>query len=268
MCMSMKYKAVILLLFCCVLLDTSGCVRINSASLDEFLLVVARNRDVEALDRLIERAGHIDARDTLGRTFLYISALHGYIEFVDHLLQRGADPTLGKSGRSSLHAAAQTGRIEIIELLLEAGVDVDIRCRQERTTPLMRSARNVHSETVSLLLAHGADPLARDRSQHNALNGIRKPVGMDDEAFDTNVERTITLLAEAGVDVNHESRRLRTPLMRLCYIGSEVGVKTLLKFGADPRAVNRNGKSVLDFAEGNDALTRLIKEAINTAGSD
>lgn len=71
-----------------------------------------------------------------------------------------------RAGISPLHLAAERNRDEVLEMLVEAGLDVNAQLSEERsqlyedrrTTPLYFAVINNNVHAVRLLLAAGADP--------------------------------------------------------------------------------------------------------------
>ena len=83
---------------------------------------------------------------------------------------------------SFLLAAARGGRLLECQSLLELGADTEYNANDERNnedTPLLAAVRNGHRAVVSLLLAHGADPLRCDRDNNTVLHIIADSTGDD-----------------------------------------------------------------------------------------
>ena len=182
-------------------------------------------------------------------------------------------------GRSPLRAAAYHGHDECVSLLIEAGAQVDASpgrevtalhlaalspsqghtfalarrgegqlARSEGRTPLMWSLRTKAgpgkpgrrtAETVGLLLAAGADPLATDDRGQSALF----------DAARSNQPLEIRRLLGLGIDVNSAAHDGLTPLM------AAVGEKdidissadALLVAGADVNAIDGSGATALHW---------------------
>lgn len=90
---------------------------------------------------------------------LMYAALHGEIDLVRRLVERGAQ--VNHPGWTPLHYAATTGQIEIIEFLLEMNAYIDA-ASESGTTPLMLAARGNQTRAARLLVERGADPSLRN----------------------------------------------------------------------------------------------------------
>jgi ankyrin repeat protein len=125
--------------------------------LDEALVWAAKADRVEAIDRLVELGGRVEA-DPYRGTSLAWAAANGRVAAIRRLLELGADP----NGRGSfggpdhgegvppLHLAAQSGQEEAVDLLLELGAD-----------PSIRDA--IYDGTAAGWAAHGCRPDLADR---------------------------------------------------------------------------------------------------------
>lgn len=143
--------------------------------------------DTTALKAVLEAVGElpgISLDEELGH-----AAFFGHWKVCDFLLAQGADArhANARSGETPLHSAlAKAGRpyyFYVVRLLVEHGADVnartiagaetgafmrDVRCKGE--TPLHRAAAYADAETIEYLLAHGADPTARDAAGDSPLS--------------------------------------------------------------------------------------------------
>lgn len=110
---------------------------------------------------------------------------------------------LDDADREALVAAAERGHVTAVDLMLALGFPVDTRRRaidDDGATALHAAAWAGSADTVALLLAHGADPTARDTRWHSqplgwALVGSGEPA---DSAPTPDWVRTVALLLDAG----------------------------------------------------------------------
>ena len=103
--------------------------------------------------------------DRGGRSALHYAALDGDIDQVVALIAGGADVDLAdRAGFTPLHFAAQVGHAAMADKLIAAGASIDVR-NQSGNAPLWVALMNVRDEDgeiVSLLLAAGSDPDAKN----------------------------------------------------------------------------------------------------------
>ncbi|MFE9674731.1 ankyrin repeat domain-containing protein [Streptomyces sp. NPDC006259] len=98
-------------------------------------------------------------------TKLVLAALLDEASRVDALLRAGADPAAAdRDGTTALYLASVHGNAGIVRRLLEAGAppDAESAGAGSEGTPLCAAACWGHTETVRVLLAHGADPGLRE----------------------------------------------------------------------------------------------------------
>ena len=135
----------------------------------EQLCHAAWSGDVDAVCRLLWNGVDVNSREKSDSTSLLLATAAGKDEVVEVLLGCGADTEhVDSEGRSALQLAAKYGRKKCIELLLVANADVNVASVEDGITPFHLACVSGHSETVSLLLANGADPRAKT---HNGMTG-------------------------------------------------------------------------------------------------
>lgn len=136
----------------------------------------AYNADAELAELLLGHGAAVEGRTRLGSySPLHLAARSGRSEVVELLLAAGADPgaTTTSRGAQALHFAAETDNVRAIEALLEAGVDVDVREGAWEQTPLMFASSYGRTAAVQTLLAAGADPAATSRVENIIERAMR-----------------------------------------------------------------------------------------------
>ncbi|CAB1319573.1 unnamed protein product [Coregonus sp. 'balchen'] len=205
---------------------------------------------------------------------LYISAHHGELQKVIHLLVDGKDPNYlmdSQNKRTPLHAAAAEGHQEVCHMLVQAGANLDTFDEEQRT-PLMDSCENNHLDTVKYLLRAGAALSHKDIKgstclhlaaklghydvvQH-LLSKASKQVNCQDDggwtpitwAIEYKHRELVLLLLSRGADVNIRDKEENICLHWAALSGSDDIAQILLDARCDLHAVNVHGDSPLHIA--------------------
>jgi uncharacterized protein len=184
--------------------------------------------------------------------------------------------TIPRGGRPDRPSTDETTSLQIIEMLLAAGANPNAQLKlappfrnvgNDRgldgmlttgTTPLLRAAKALDAPAVKALLAHGADiTLANSRG----MTPIMAAAGLGSVDADTRgfylsedtQQRAIdslTLLLEAGGDINSKDARGLTPLHEAARWGWNEVVTFLVQHGADPTVKDNRGLTAIDSALG------------------
>ena len=187
---------------------------------------------------------------------------------VSLLVQAGADVNARDgSGGSPLHSAARgTNNPAMIAALIEAGAELDAWTGRgyhgdDGLTPLHEAVASGHAAVVAALLAAGADVHARDR--------IDGPTPL----HDASTPEAVALLLEAGADIGarahyyrypHWGRPGMTPLHAAAVRVRPAVFMALLEAGADPEALDWDGKTPMDYAREKKELQAL--EVVKRSG--
>jgi len=103
---------------------------------------------------------------------------------VRDLLKKGADINdMDDAGNSALMRAAVLGYPEMVRLLLEHKPDPDLPSWVDGMTALMLALKHGHLEIADILVSHGADINAKDRSGQTALMRSVKDGNADAEQW-------------------------------------------------------------------------------------
>ena len=241
------------------------CANLNTAS---FFHVAS----TETVAGCIERGAYVNARfsDSLGDASsmpLHLaSAWARDPAIVSLLVGAGADVNAIAGGETPLHrAAARTDNPAIIVALVEAGAELDvwspgIHSPYGYTALHIAVEGNRNPAVTAALLEVGADVHARQEDGPTPLH-------------DAATAEVVALLLEAGADIEARATYLgwrqpngrdMTPLHVAAKRGNAAVFMALLDAGADPSALDIEGKTPLDHAREQKALQEL--EVVKRSG--
>ena len=200
------------------------------------------------------------------------------LEDVQAEIKSGADVnTVDETGWTALMFAVQCRcETEIIKLLLDAGADVNVKDWNDMT-PLMLATLCDGADVIDVLIKHGADIEAKDKDGNTALMyaynnavGIKKlidygaNINVKNDLKDTLLDRValkgkkpevIKILLGFGMDINAKNTDFddATPLMKAVMNNNDVEmIKALINAGADIHLKDKQGKSLMFYAQYND----------------
>lgn len=113
----------------------------------------------EVVQLLLEKKANVEHRAKTGLTPLMEAASGGYVEVGRVLLDYGADvnaPPVPSSRDTALTIASDKGHVDFVELLLQRGAQADVK-NKKGNSPLWLSANGGHLEVVELLYKAKAD---------------------------------------------------------------------------------------------------------------
>ncbi len=205
-----------------------------------------------------------------------------YLEYLALLLDKGADPNA-----------------RVTKKVWYSGYNFDLSGIDEvGATPFWRAAYGADVEAMKLLVAHGADPNiptakppGRPRTGDADIRQLVDVSGMPEiptggpgipalhaasgagysEGFAANSHRYAPsgmllavkyLVEELGMDVNARDHEGSTPLHHAASRGDNEMIRYLVSKGADVKAVNREGQTTVDMANGPVQRTQPYPETI------
>lgn len=169
---------------------------------------------------------------SLSKTPLIVATEKGYIDIVDLLLTSKGDPLLLKLNHSRADPNQKDGL---------------------KRTALMYAAKKGYTDIAELLLKNKADPNKKDSFNCTALM----------TATVNGHESFVKLLLEYGADPNIKNSKKETALILAVKKGYLDISKQLLDYGAKIKSKDKEGKNALDYAKGNEDMTKLLMDYID-----
>jgi ankyrin repeat protein len=243
---------------CRMLLERNADVHVHDGNGDTPLHLAASSRHLEIACILLKYNAEVNSRNKDGSTPLFIASSKGNLDIFRLLLAHNADAFVHDNrGSTPLHLAAMRGHLEVSHSLIELKADINA-LDDEGLAPLQRASQGRHErhwDIIQLLLDHGANLNACDKSGNTALHFA---------ASEGHLEAARMLL-ERGADVNSQNDEGLAPLQRASqgqHEGHRDIIRLLLDHGADLGARDNSGNSALHFAafEGHFEVAHLLLE--------
>jgi ankyrin repeat protein len=189
------HKEIVLAGFLCALVSVPG----FSGPGD--IADAAMNKNVAAVQSLIQQKGDVNAPQPDGTTALHWAARWDDMQLASVLIKAGADPRkANRTGATPMFLAAQNGSAAMIEMLLKLGVDPNAPVLSHGETALMMAARTGKLDAVKTLLEHGADVHAKEN-----LRGTDALMW----AAEQDHSDVVKFLLDRGADPNAQSMVIR-----------------------------------------------------------
>jgi ankyrin repeat protein len=251
------------------------------------LYIAAESGSSSTVKFLIAAGSDVNAKANKGTTALMAAAEYGRADSIDILIASGAavdakdnkgwtalmfatrliDPLLSRDEHGAFHVDPDYSPDRTISALIAAGADMKMTDENGATALIGARCYNC----VKLLIAQGADVNVRDHSGRTAIMWMASPPG--DPVGGYGDPRIVKLLVGGGADINARDSDGRTPLMlastyvhtTIRFINAPDGrgvylsglekkvcdktlVTTLIENGADVKAKDNAGKSVMSLA--------------------
>lgn len=215
----------------------------------------ARNNDPNLAERLIRAGAKVDAANRYGTTALALACESGSAAVIERLLEAGVSANAtGPYGETALHTCAHAGKAEAIKILIAQGASIDPGDSWRGQTPLMWATAQGHPDAMRALIAAGADVDARSTiivwERQNTSEPRAKwlpPGGLTPLLFAARegCVECVTVLAEAGADLNLVDPDEYTPLILALINGHFDVAGQLIDLGADVNAQDKVGRTAL-----------------------
>jgi ankyrin repeat protein len=193
------------------------------------LFAAVINGDMNTLNKEIKQSKSVDQRDSYARTALHLATYTGNHRAMQALVSAGANANALEQDRYDIVTiAAVANDLETMKLALKLGCRADNITSRYDGTALIAAAHLGHDEVVDRLIRAGA-PL-------DHVNNLHWTALIESIVLGDGGERhiaTLTLLVEAGADLNLADRSGRSPLALARLHGHEKMVEILQAAGAD-----------------------------------
>lgn len=272
---------------------SAGVEKTNSQGCTPLILASIKGH-YEIVQQLVASGSSLAQTDAQKRCALVHAALNGHSHIVKYLLacdwlphETRIDSTLEKSSKQALVAAASRGHSSIVEDLLLTLPELDVDAIDYITgeSSLTIAAANGHTETVTVLIARGANQCNKNRKGMSALllavkeghwNIVERltQCGADLEQKDVNGRNSLMISAEEGhvgilelllnkgADHSIVDKDGLSPLSWACLRGKLLAAKSLLEHNADIHHQDNHQRTPLDLAayQGTGELVQLLLE--------
>jgi ankyrin repeat protein len=164
-----------------------------------------------------------------------------------------------KAKATPLHCAAFYGMRDIVRfLIVEHSQDVNARGFNRDEAPLHVALRRGHADVAQLLLEHGADA--------KALDGFgTTPLILASQGGHAEVAR---VLLGRGADTEARDKDRWNALEGAAFHGHMEVARVLLEHGADVKAQDEYNRTLLHFAQGEEAARFLLKHGADANAVD
>jgi ankyrin repeat protein len=221
------------------------------------LMFAARVGDLESARLLVAAGAPVNDEDAWGVSVVTLAAHSGFVDLVEFLLDKGADPNRSAAGFTPLHEAIMRRDEALIRTLLAHGADP--HARLQTWTPTRRQSSDLHFEpelvgatpywlaarfwqpnVMKLLVELGADPLFIHRSD-------RMVDGKEGRAYEHRYDATTALMAALGMGGGGNAWVQPDRSQREALTLNTV--KLAVDLGVDVNATNTDGRTALDAAK-------------------
>ena len=185
---------------------------------------------------------------------LYYASLLGMYETIKYLLGCGMDVNITGGPRvTPLQAAASSGHTDSVRLLMDHGANIDhLNIKSGFGNALQAAAAFGREGVVNMLLDYGANADLSGGDMGNCI--IAAASSLTVNVPEETVCRIVERLISAGAGIKSENRSDRNALHEAALADSSVVIEMLLKNGADINAATNTGMTALHVASSHGKL--------------
>jgi len=195
----------------------------------------------QEMENWIASTTDINACHENGQTMLlYLVKKYKDVQSLLMLIENGADIQTHCTPRQEalFVAAANNPSAAITEALLNNGANFAERDSENNTALIIAAAFNPSSKVLDTLIDFGLKPNAINKYGYNALIL---------SAYENGRLSVLQTLIDNGANPNFRDPQGHTPIMAAAIRGRDKAMKYLIKRGANYRATDKQGISVLDY---------------------
>nr|XP_027230724.1 protein phosphatase 1 regulatory subunit 12B-like isoform X2 [Penaeus vannamei] len=264
--------------------NVDGLTALHAACIDDNLdmveFLVDQGADVNRGDkqevlRLLEKGADIDTANVDGLTALHAACIDDNLDMVEFLVDQGADVNRGDmEGWTALHATASCGFNSIAKFLIDRGADLSLVNNDGDLAIDIADSDEMESLLQREIETRGIDcDASRNEEERRMLEDAQMWLGAGYLADRPHPKtgatalhvasakgyiKVMSLLLEAGSDINAQDLDGWTPLHAAAHWGQREAVEILAENMADMDVRNFVGQSAFDVAD--NSLLRLMDE--------
>jgi|GEM_PF-7092303 len=190
------------------------------------------------LDHLIEKGADPTQTDSKGNTAMHLAGQVGDYALIPKLLKAGGSMSAqNQTGQTPLHLAVQNNRLEFIRTFLATGGDINAKDFMNQTPLHLAAKQKTNPELLPLLLKSQPDLRATNTKGQSPLH-IASLAGQ---------KKQLTLLITPET-INSQDNKGNTPLHLAAQKGHKEAVQYLLQNGASPKIANQKGYTPAQLA--------------------